>query len=140
MALLDVLDRAGGDLLAGLRDVAPPHAGVLRPGPFDRIGDWITDNRYALMALGAGIAGAPSWAEGIGRGLQMAVAGAQADRQRQMLSAQQAATAQALRERRVPNAELIAAMHPQLARILLTRPDPPGAARDDGREAARLTR
>ena len=104
------------------------------------LGDWIADNRYALMALGAGIAGAPSWAEGIGRGLQLAVAGAQADRQRQMLSAQQAATAQALRERRVPNAELIAAMHPQLARILLTRPGHPGAARDNAREAARLTR
>jgi hypothetical protein len=57
-----------------------------------------------------------------------------------VLSAQQAATAQALRERRVPNAELIAAMHPQLARILLSRPDYAGAARDNGREAAGLTR
>jgi hypothetical protein len=90
-------------------------------GGLGGIGDWLGNNRAALMALGAGIAGGRNWGEGIGKGLQLAVSAMQSDRQRRALATQQAATVQALRARGIPDAEVIAAMNPYMARLLLSR-------------------
>jgi hypothetical protein len=50
-------------------------------GVFGELGDWIGNNRWALMGLGAGIAGGSNWGEGINKGWQNAMAGRTLDQQ-----------------------------------------------------------
>ena len=62
-------------------DAAPPPAPAAPSGPslLDRIGQGITNHSNTLMALGAGLAGAPSLGTGISRGLAAAIPAAQRD-------------------------------------------------------------
>jgi hypothetical protein len=51
-------------------------------GFLGELGDWLGNNRAALMGLGAGIAGGSTWGEGINKGWQNAMAGHTLDERR----------------------------------------------------------
>ncbi len=50
-------------------------------GFFSGLGDWLGNNRSALMGLGAGIAGGRTWGEGLSKGFQNAMTGRALDQQ-----------------------------------------------------------
>ena len=54
----------------------PPDGGLL-----GGLGDWLANNRSALMGLGAGIAGGRTWGEGLSKGFQNAMTGRTLDQQ-----------------------------------------------------------
>jgi hypothetical protein len=64
-----------------LHPALPPSAAPQDSGPLGELGDWIGKNRWALMGLGAGIAGGSNWGEGINKGWQNAMAGRALDQQ-----------------------------------------------------------
>jgi hypothetical protein len=80
----------------------------------------IADNADALLAFGGG-----TLRGGLGLGASEAAKigshAAQLAQQRRALAAQQAAALLALQARGIPDAAALAAMHPVLARVLLTR-------------------
>lgn len=76
----------------------------------NKIGDMINARSGTLMALGAGMAGAPSIGIGVGRGLQMALPAMQQDIAQQ----KQNQTAQFLAQRGMP---------PELAQLAVNNPD-----------------
>ena len=51
-------------------------------GLLGALGEWLGNNRSALMGFGAGIAGGSNWGEGINKGWQNAVAGSSLDQKR----------------------------------------------------------
>lgn len=92
------------------------------PGFMDRLSNGLAANPMTLMTLGAGIAQG-----GVGKGLQYAAAGAQADRTNQQKTASQNATVTALRARGVPDSDIALAMQsPDALKAMLARiyPDP----------------
>jgi hypothetical protein len=68
---------------SSLHPALPPFAAPQGQGsgPLGELGDWIGKNRWALMGLGAGIAGGSNWGEGINKGWQNAMAGRALDQQ-----------------------------------------------------------
>lgn len=92
------------------------------PGFIDRVTNGIANNPMTLLTLGAGIAQG-----GIGRGLQFAASGMQADKANQQKTLTQNATVTALRARGVPDADIaLAQQSPDAMKTLLARiyPDP----------------
>jgi hypothetical protein len=80
------------------------------------LGDWIGNNRWALMGLGAGIAGGSNWGEGINKGWQNAMAGRTLDQQ----SAAENQTATALMKRGIDaDTARAAARNPTMLRAVM---------------------
>lgn len=99
------------------------------PGFLDRLSNGLSANPMTLMTLGAGIAQG-----GVGKGLQYAAAGAQADRANQQKTLMQNATVTALRARGVPDADIaLAQQSPEAMKVLLARiyPDPTKAPKTE---------
>jgi hypothetical protein len=62
----------------------PPQPPIPQPpagGFLSGLGDWLANNRSALMGLGAGIAGGRTWGEGLSKGFQNAMSGRALDQQ-----------------------------------------------------------
>jgi hypothetical protein len=99
---------AGGDFLANLRAAIP---------------QGLADNSNTLLAFGGG-----ALKGGIGQGLtdasKIGVHESDLLKRHKFLSAQQAATVEALRNAGLQNPEAVAAIHPALARVLLAHSYP----------------
>lgn len=99
-----------------------PAATADQPGFLDRLSNGLAANPMTLITLGSGIAQG-----GIGKGLQFAAAGVQADRANQQKTNTQTATYAALKARGVSDPDiLLAQQSPEAMKTLLARiyPDP----------------
>ena len=80
---------------------AGQQAGML--GPLGNIGNWLGQHSNALLAMGAGLMGAPNVWQGLGRGFAFAGPAAQQDIKMQTLLSQQGAAYNALKTAGVPD-------------------------------------
>ncbi|MFG1389087.1 hypothetical protein [Xanthobacter versatilis] len=72
---------SGHELPFGLGAQQPinPLGSITKGTPFQPVSDWIGQNKSTLLGLAAGLAGAPSFGEGMARGFRGAAAGSQMD-------------------------------------------------------------
>src|SRR6516164_4793477 len=80
---------------------AGQQAGML--GPLGNIGNWLGQHSNALLAMGAGLMGAPNVWQGLGRGFSYMGPAAQQDIKMQTMMGQQGAAYNALRTAGVPD-------------------------------------
>ncbi len=93
-----------------------------QPSIFNRIGQGLTANAPMLMALGAGLAGAPTIGTGLSRGFANAAPIALANQKQQLSQSQINQTAQALLAKGVPPTDVIAAVNnPDIMKALVSQ-------------------
>ena len=118
-SLLDFLGAGNGSGLLG--NLQPPQPAQPQQGAPDQsggfatgLGNFLSSNPLMLMALGGGIAQG-----GIGRGLQMAVPAAQAERKERKQDVVQGITYDALRTAGVPHGQALAgALNPEILKTI----------------------
>ncbi len=108
---------------------AAPQSPVPESSLWGRLGQGVADNSNLLLGLGSGLAGAPSWGQGISRAFQNAIPAGQLDaRQNQLNATQNALVAKGLTQEQAKtisaSPQLFAQLAPQIFGLAKGPPTP----------------